>query len=90
MPRSVKKGPFVDPSLMKKVMHAVQNNVRKPIKTRSRRSMILPKFVGLIIEVHNGRLYVPVKIQEGMVGKKLGEFSLTRKFTGHKDKTGGK
>ena len=71
---------------MKKVIAAVQQGKRQPIKTKSRRSTILPKFVGLIIEVYNGKVYVPVKIIEGMVGKKLGEFSLTRKFVGHKDK----
>ncbi len=83
MPRSLKKGPFVDHHLMKKVQTAVANNDRKPIKTWSRRSMILPDMVGLTIAVHNGRQHVPVLINENMVGHKLGEFSPTRLFRGH-------
>ena len=83
MPRSVKKGPFVDASLMKKVVRAVTNNEKKPIKTWSRRSMILPDMVGLTIATHNGRLHVPVYITENMVGYKLGEFATTRTFRGH-------
>lgn len=83
MPRSLKKGPFVDHHLMKKVFTAVENNDRKPIKTWSRRSMILPEMVGLTIAVHNGRQHVPVLINENMVGHKLGEFSPTRLFRGH-------
>ncbi len=83
MPRSLKKGPFVDHHLMKKVQTAVKNNDRKPIKTWSRRSMILPDMVGLTIAVHNGRQHVPVLINENMVGHKLGEFSPTRLFRGH-------
>ena len=83
MPRSLKKGPFVDHHLMKKVFTAVENNDRKPIKTWSRRSMILPEMVGLTIAVHNGRQHVPVLVNENMVGHKLGEFSPTRLFRGH-------
>ena len=83
MPRSLKKGPFVDHHLMKKVLTAAAANDRKPIKTWSRRSMILPDMVGLTIAVHNGRQHVPVLINENMVGHKLGEFSPTRMFRGH-------
>ncbi len=83
MPRSVKKGPFIDHHLMKKVDEAVSSNSRKPIKTWSRRSMILPDMVGLTIAVHNGRQHVPVLINENMVGHKLGEFAATRTFKGH-------
>ncbi len=83
MPRSIKKGPFVDHHLMKKVDEAAANNDRRPIKTWSRRSMILPEMVGLTIAVHNGRQHVPVLISENMVGHKLGEFALTRTYRGH-------
>ena len=83
MPRSLKKGPFIDHHLVKKVDTAVANNDRKPIKTWSRRSMISPSMVGLTIAVHNGRQHVPVLINENMVGHKLGEFSPTRSFRGH-------
>ncbi len=83
MPRSLKKGPFVDHHLMAKVLKAAAANDRKPIKTWSRRSMILPDMVGLTIAVHNGRQHVPVLINENMVGHKLGEFSPTRMFRGH-------
>ncbi len=83
MPRSVKKGPFVDSHLAKKVAVAQQNNDRRPIKTWSRRSMVLPEMVGLTIAVHNGRQHVPVLISENMVGHKLGEFAVTRTFKGH-------
>lgn len=83
MPRSVKKGPFVDPHLMNKVMKAVSVGDRKPIKTWSRRSTIMPEMVGLTIAVHNGRQHVPVFITENMVGHKLGEFSPTRTFKTH-------
>ena len=83
MPRSVKKGPFVDAHLMNKVIKATENNDRRPIKTWSRRSMILPDMVGLTIAVHNGRQHVPVLISENMVGHKLGEFAITRTFRGH-------
>jgi small subunit ribosomal protein S19 len=83
MPRSVKKGPFVDLHLLKKVDQAVVEGSKRPIKTWSRRSMILPDMVGLTIAVHNGRQHVPVLITENMVGHKLGEFAATRTFKGH-------
>ena len=83
MPRSLKKGPFVDLHLAKKVETAVANNARRPIKTWSRRSMILPDMVGLTIAIHNGRQHIPVTINEEMVGHKLGEFSPTRTYRGH-------
>ena len=83
MPRSVKKGPFVDSHLLKKVEEAVASNNKRPIKTWSRRSMILPDMVSLTIAVHNGKLHVPVFITENMVGHKLGEFAATRTFRGH-------
>jgi small subunit ribosomal protein S19 len=83
MARSVKKGPFVDAHLAKKVETASANRDRKPIKTWSRRSTVLPDFIGLTIAVHNGRQHVPVLISENMVGHKLGEFALTRTFKGH-------
>lgn len=83
MPRSIKKGPFVDHHLAKKVEAAVANKVKRPIKTWSRRSMVLPDMVGLTIAIHNGRQHIPVMISENMVGHKLGEFALTRTFRGH-------
>ncbi len=83
MPRSVKKGPFVDHHLMKKVMQAQESGDKRPIKTWSRRSMIVPEMIGLTIAVHNGREHIPVYISENMVGHKLGEFSMTRTFRGH-------
>ncbi len=83
MPRSVRKGPFIDLHLMKKVETASANNDRRPIKTWSRRSMILPDMVGLTIAVHNGRAHVPVLISENMVGHKLGEFAGTRTYRSH-------
>ena len=83
MPRSVRKGPFVDTHLQKKVAEAASKNDRRPIKTWSRRSMVLPDMVGLTIAIHNGRQHVPVLISENMVGHKFGEFAPTRKFTGH-------
>ncbi|HBO16363.1 MAG TPA: 30S ribosomal protein S19 [Porticoccaceae bacterium] len=83
MPRSLKKGPFVDHHLSKKVEVAVATKDRRPIKTWSRRSMILPDMVGLTIAIHNGRQHVPVLINEEMVGHKLGEFSPTRTYRGH-------
>ena len=83
MSRSLKKGPFVDGSLMKKVEAAQSSRDKRPIKTWSRRSTILPEFVGLTIAVHNGRQLVPVYINENMVGHKLGEFAMTRTFRGH-------
>jgi small subunit ribosomal protein S19 len=83
VPRSIRKGPFVDLHLVKKVEAAVESNDKRPIKTWSRRSMILPNMVGLTIAVHNGRQHVPVLVTENMVGHKLGEFSLTRTYRGH-------
>ncbi|MDA0670662.1 MAG: 30S ribosomal protein S19 [Proteobacteria bacterium] len=83
MSRSIKKGPFVDAHLTKKVDAAQETRDRKPIKTWSRRSTILPSFIGITIAVHNGRQHVPVLITENMVGHKLGEFAATRTFKGH-------
>jgi len=83
MPRSLKKGPFIDHHLHKKVDEAVTNNSKRPIKTWSRRSMVLPEMVGLTIAIHNGRQHVTVLINENMVGHKLGEFAPTRTFRGH-------
>ncbi len=83
MPRSVKKGPFIDAHLLKKVDAAVEKNDRRPVKTWSRRSMVMPQMVGLTIAIHNGRQHVPVLINENMVGHKLGEFSSTRTYRGH-------
>ena len=83
MPRSIKKGPFVDIHLAKKVEAAQASNIKKPIKTWSRRSMILPEMIGLTIAVYNGRQHVPVSINENMIGHKLGEFSPTRTYRGH-------
>ena len=83
MPRSLKKGPFVDLHLAKKVQTASAKNDRKPIKTWSRRSMVVPEMVGLTLAVHNGRQHIPVLITENMVGHKLGEFAPTRQFKGH-------
>lgn len=83
MPRSLKKGPFIDHHLVKKVEKALEENNRRPIKTWSRRSMVSPDMIGLTIAVHNGRQHVPVLINENMVGHKLGEFAVTRAFKGH-------
>lgn len=83
MSRSLKKGPFVDGHLMKKVEAAQASRDKRPLKTWSRRSTILPEFIGLTIAVHNGRQHVPVYINENMVGHKLGEFAMTRAFKGH-------
>ena len=83
MPRSLKKGPFVDLHLLTKVEAAIEANDKRPIKTWSRRSMILPNMVGLTIAVHNGRQHVPVFVTEEMVGHKLGEFAATRTYRGH-------
>jgi len=83
VPRSLKKGPFVDHHLIKKVDEARASNSKRPIKTWSRRSMILPDMVGLTIAVHNGRQHVPVLVSENMVGHKLGEFAATRTYRGH-------
>lgn len=83
MPRSLKKGPFIDHHLLQKVEKAVESGDKKPIKTWSRRSMIIPTMIGLTIAVHNGRQHVPVYITDDMVGHKLGEFAPTRTFKGH-------
>ncbi len=83
MPRSLKKGPFIDLHLMKKVQTTVATSDKRPIKTWSRRSMVSPEMIGLTIAVHNGRQHVPVFINEDMVGHKLGEFSITRTYRGH-------
>ncbi|MCG6936351.1 MAG: 30S ribosomal protein S19 [Proteobacteria bacterium] len=83
MPRSIRKGPFVDLHLASKVHTAQETNSKKPIKTWSRRSMIVPDMIGLTIAVHNGRQHVPVLISENMVGHKLGEFAPTRTYRGH-------
>jgi len=81
--RSIKKGPFVDLHLAKKVQQAIDTSSKKPIKTWSRRSMVIPEMVGMTIAVHNGKQHVPVFVTENMVGYKLGEFSPTRTFRGH-------
>lgn len=83
MPRSIRKGPFVDHHLAKKVAEAQGSSTKRPIKTWSRRSMVTPDMVGLTIAVHNGRQHVPVFVSENMVGHKLGEFALTRTFRAH-------
>ncbi len=83
MARSLKKGPFVDVSLQRKVDRLAKGGAKQVIRTWSRRSMITPEFVGLTFHVHNGKLFVPVFVTENMVGHRLGEFSPTRKFTGH-------
>jgi len=83
VPRSLFKGPFVDTHLLKKVETAAANNERRPIKTWSRLSMVMPEMVGLTIAIHNGRQHVPVLINEDMVGHKLGEFAPTRTYRGH-------
>jgi small subunit ribosomal protein S19 len=83
MPRSIKKGPFIDLHLLNKVGAARAASSKKPIKTWSRRSMIIPDMVGLTIAIHNGRQHVPIFVTENMVGHKLGEFALTRTYRGH-------
>ncbi|MEL0082534.1 MAG: 30S ribosomal protein S19 [Gammaproteobacteria bacterium] len=83
MPRSIKKGPFMDHHLVKKVAEAVETNNRRPIKTWSRRSTVMPEMIGLTIAVHNGRAHIPILINENMVGHKLGEFVMTRTYRGH-------
>jgi len=83
MARSLKKGPFVDPSLQKHVDRTLQTGSKQVIRTWSRRSMITPEFVGMTFHVHNGKLFMPVFVTENMVGHRLGEFAPTRKFTGH-------
>jgi small subunit ribosomal protein S19 len=87
MPRSIKKGPVVEAKLLKKATAAKGSNKRVVIKTWSRRSVIIPDFVGLTFAVHNGKKFIPVFITENMVGHKLGEFSPTRTFRGHQDKS---
>ena len=83
MPRSLKKGPFIDQHLLDKVHKAKETNDRKPIKTWSRRSTVFPDMVGLTIAIHNGKQHIPVLVNENMVGHKLGEFSMTRTYRGH-------
>ena len=83
MPRSLKKGPFIDHHMMAKVLKAAQNKDKRPIKTWSRRSMVTPEMVGLTLAIHNGRQHVPVLVNENMVGHKLGEFASTRTYRGH-------
>ena len=83
MPRSLKKGPFIDQHLLNKVTKAKETNDRKPIKTWSRRSTVFPDMVGLTIAIHNGKQHIPVLVNENMVGHKLGEFSMTRTYRGH-------
>lgn len=85
MPRSIKKGPYIDHKLLKKVEKAQESGSRKPIKTWSRRSMIIPDFVGLTFNVHNGKVFTNVLVTENMVGHKLGEFAPTRSFRTHGD-----
>jgi len=83
VPRSLKKGPFIDKHLLNKVTKAQATNDRKPIKTWSRRSTIFPEMVGLTIAIHNGKQHIPVLVNENMVGHKLGEFAMTRTYRGH-------
>ena len=83
MPRSIKKGPFIYHHLLRKVEEAREKNDKRPVKTWSRRSMIIPDMIGLTIAIHNGRQHMPVYINENMVGHKLGEFAPTRSFRGH-------
>ena len=83
MARSLRKGPFIDPSLQKKVEKASQSGSKQVIRTWSRRSMITPEMIALTFHVHNGKLFMPVYVTENMVGRRLGEFAPTRKFTGH-------
>ena len=87
MSRSIKKGPFVDPKLAKKIESAVNSNSKNPIRTWSRASIIMPNMIGLTIEVHNGRRHMPIFVTENMVGHKLGEFAPTRIFRGHSTKS---
>lgn len=83
MPRSIKKGPFVDPHLLDKVAKQISTGDKKPLKTWSRRSTVVPEMIGLTIAVHNGRQHIPVFVTENMVGHKLGEFAATRTFRAH-------
>ena len=87
MSRSIKKGPFVDPKLARKIEIAVNNDSKNPIRTWSRASIIMPNMIGLTIEVHNGRRHMPIFVTENMVGHKLGEFAPTRIFRGHSTKS---
>ena len=87
MPRSLKKGPFVDDHLLKKIQRAKETDDRRLIRTWSRRSVIVPEFVGLNIAIHNGNKFIPIFVTENMVGHKLGEFSPTRTFRGHTSKS---
>jgi small subunit ribosomal protein S19 len=86
MSRSLKKGPYVDQKLLKKVLKSIQLNDKKPIKTWARASLISPEMIGLTIAVHNGHIHIPVYVSESMVGHRLGEFSPTRTFRGHSRK----
>lgn len=86
MARSSKKGPYIDEKLLKKVLKAQAGSMKKPIRTWARESSIAPEMVGITLEVHNGRSFIPVYVTESMVGHKVGEFALTRKFTGHSKK----
>lgn len=90
MGRSLKKGPYVDPKLMEKVKKSLETGDKTPIKTWSRASMIIPEMIGLTFMVHNGKKFIPVYINQDMVGHRLGEFAPTRRFGGHKDKEGKK
>lgn len=83
MPRSIKKGPFVDHHLLNKVLESEKTGSKRPIKTWSRRSMVLPEMIGLTLAVHNGRQHIPVLVSDNMVGHKLGEFAPTRTYKGH-------
>jgi len=83
MARSLKKGPFVDPSLQRKISRVMSSGSKQVVRTWSRRSMITPEFVGMTFHVHNGKLFMPVFVTENIVGHRLGEFAPTRKFTGH-------
>ena len=83
MPRSVKKGPFIDHHLLKKTMETLQSGTKKPIKTWSRRSMVIPDMIGLTLAIHNGKQHIPVLVSDNMVGHKLGEFAPTRTYKGH-------
>ncbi|MEY2699945.1 MAG: ribosomal protein [Pseudomonadota bacterium] len=83
MPRSIKKGPFIDHHLVKKVTEVLASSSKRPIKTWSRRSMVIPEMIGLTIAVHNGKQHVPVLVSDNMVGHKLGEFAPTRTYKGH-------
>lgn len=83
MPRSINKGPFVDHHLVKKILDTIESGTKKPIKTWSRRSMVIPDMIGLTIAVHNGKQHIPVLVSDNMVGHKLGEFAPTRTYKGH-------